>query len=543
MLGEVQYTTDEPVHHVAPLRTRFLVSVGSNGIRALLGFVSGVLIARGLNPSGYGDLMFLIGSFVAIRSLLEMGSSSAFYTFLSRHARGRRFYLSYISWLALQFVITLSLVTLIIPSDIFEKVWLGHNRRIVVIAFLAAFMQQQIWQMVSQIGESMRKTIKVQLLNIIVATSYLVMVSLLLFFGRMSAENILLLIIIQYLIASLLAYRILRERLSEPVEAEASLKEIVREYVVYCKPLIALSFVGFLYDFADKWLLQKFGGATQQGYFQVASQFSNVSLLATASILSVFWKEIAASWAVQNHTRVAMLYHKVSRGLVILGATMTGLLFPWSEQIVLMTLGKPYAHAWPVLAIMLIYPIHQSLGQIGGTMFLASGRTRKYMFVSTAMMLISIPFSYLVLAPIKGGWIPGLGMGAIGIATKMVLLGIVSVNIQAWVIARFNGWNFDWTFQVVGIPIILGAGYLAKAIVGLMWNLGGVDPTALIIPVVVASFIYVVLVTCIVWLLPWLIGMEREEIRTLLRNLNMRKLRLNPKGRRSSDKGPHTYKQ
>src|SRR5260221_9055077 len=104
--------------HSTSVKTRFLVSLGSNSIRSIIGLVSGVLIARGLNPSGYGDLMFLLGSFVAIRSLLDMGSSNAFYTFLSRHTQGHRFYLSYFAWLALQFVITLFFVALIIPDSV-----------------------------------------------------------------------------------------------------------------------------------------------------------------------------------------------------------------------------------------------------------------------------------------------------------------------------------------------------------------------------------------------------------------------------------------
>lgn len=517
VLGEVQNVTDDALLHATSLRTRFLVSVGSNGIRALLGFISGVLIARGLNPSGYGDLMFLIGSFVAIRSLLDMGSSSAFYTFLSRHARGRRFYLFYFAWLALQFLITLSLLAVLVPSDIFEMVWLGHDRKIVIIAFLAAFMQQQVWQMVSQIGESMRKTVKVQLLNLVVAITYLAMVFFLLVSGRMSAENTLLLIILLYSIASLLAYRMLREHQSGPVEAEGTLRQIAREYSVYCKPLIALSFVNFLYHFADKWLLQKYGGATQQGYFQIASQFANVSLLATASILSVFWKEIAASWAKQDHQRVAMLYHKVSRGLVILGAVMTGLLLPWSKQIVVIALGQPYAHAWPVLAVMLLYPIHQSMGQIGGTMFLASGNTKKYMVVSTAMMLISIPLSYLVLAPENQEWVPGFEMGAIGIAIKMVVVGVISVNIQAWVISRYSGWKFDWLFQVVGISLMIGLGYLAHNLIGLMWNVEGIGKGALVALMILSGIIYAFFVMMAIWLFPWLAALERKQIIALFR--------------------------
>jgi len=60
------------------LKLRLLFSVVLNFLRALLTFATGVFIARALSPSPYGDMMFLIGSFVAIRSLLDLGSSNAF---------------------------------------------------------------------------------------------------------------------------------------------------------------------------------------------------------------------------------------------------------------------------------------------------------------------------------------------------------------------------------------------------------------------------------------------------------------------------------
>lgn len=517
--------------HSKSVKTRFLVSVGSNGIRGMIGFVSGLLIARGLNPSGYGDLMFLLGSFTAMRSLLDMGTSSAFYTFLSRHTQGYRFYAVYFSWLALQFVITLALVFLIIPDSIFARVWLGHDRAIVAVAFLAAFMQQQVWQTVSQIGESRRKTVKVQVLNLAIAMIYLAMVSGLLAVGGMSVEKILLLIIVQYGAATVLAHRLLREDQAGAVEKDATFRQMIQEYWGYCRPLLALSLVSFLYDFADKWMLQKFGGPSQQGYFQIASQFAAISLLTTTSILSVFWKEIAAAWAKHDQVRVAMLYRKVSRGLVMFGAVTTGLLLPWSEQIVVVFLGPAYAQAWPVLAIMLLYPIHQSMGQIGGTMLLASGHTKKYMVVSMGIMSVSVPFSYLMLAPAEGALGYGLGLGALGIACKMVLLGIVSVNVQAWVIARYNGWNLDWLFQAVGIPLMIGGGCLAKTLVGLMWNLEGVSRMQLLMPVTVSSFIYVVFVMLTVWFFPWLAGLKKVEIKNLCSKLAGGRIRPVPEER------------
>jgi O-antigen/teichoic acid export membrane protein len=485
----------------------------------MIGFVTGLLIARALNPAGYGDLMFLIGSFAAVRSLMDMGSSSAFFTFLSQRSRGGRFYITYFLWLAFQFGITLLLLWLIIPPHLFDGIWLGSGRGIVMLAFVAVFTQQQVWQTVVQIGEARRKTMQVQFMNIVIALVYLAVIGFTLEYGQLSVEKILIILICQYAGAALISYRILRDRTEKQVVEEKSSREIIQDYWQYCKPMVALALVGFAYEFANRWILQKFGGSTQQGYFQVANQFAVVSLLATSSILNVFWKEIAHAWERQDRTRVEMLYRKISRALVMLGACVSGLLIPWSEQIVHIALGSAYVNAWPVLAIMLLYPVHQSMGQIGGAMLLASGQTHRYMIVSVSVMLISIPITYVVLAPASGGWVQGLEMGALGMACRMVILGIVSVNIQAWVIARYGGWKFDWVFQAVGISLMVVLGYLAKLLTSLIWALDGVGTFELVVPVIFESVVYLTLVAWVIWLLPWLIGTDRKEIAALFNRL------------------------
>lgn len=493
--------------------------MGSNALRALISFATGIFIARALNPAGYGEMTFLLGSFVAIRSLLDLGSASAFFTFLSQRARGQKFYLLYIFWLAFQFAATLALLWLVIPSSLFEKIWLGHEREVVMLAFVSAFLQQQVWQMTGQVGEAMRKTIKVQLMNLTVALIYFAVIFLMATYGQLTVQKIFVILIGLYVVATALAYPILKENHADEPIAEESLKEIFLSYWKYCKPLFALALVSFAYDFADKWMLQKFSGAAQQGYFQIASQFAAVSLLATTSILNVFWREIANAWEKQDHARVAMLYSKVSRGLVMLGACLSGLLFPWAEQIVNILLGPAYTNAWPVFAIMLLYPIHQSMGQIGGTMFLASGQTRKYMHISIAVMIFAIPVSYFMLAPETYSVIPGLGLGALGMALKMVVIGIISVNIQAWFIARIGGWKFDWMFQAVGIPLMIIMGFAAKAGAEMLWNIKNVGITELMAPVIMATLLYMLMVAVTVWRLPWLIGLDQGDIERILRRV------------------------
>ena len=113
-------------------------------------------------------------------------------------------------------------------------------------------------------------------------------------------------------------------------------------------------------------------------------------------------------------------------------------------------------------------------------------------------------------------------MGALGMACQMVVLGIVSVNVQAWVIARYGGWRFDWAFQAVGIPLMVGLGYLVKIGVGLLWNLGGNEIGDLIFPFVLAFFVYIFGVVTLLWQLPWLIGMQRGEIARLFEKIKWR---------------------
>jgi O-antigen/teichoic acid export membrane protein len=499
------------------VKLRLIVSAASNVLRAVISFFTGVYIARYLSPAGYGEMAFLLGSFVAIRALLDLGSSSAFFTFLSRQARGKLFFALYFSWLAVQFFIALVLLWLVIPTNLLAEIWLGYDREVVILAFVSTFMQQQVWQMVGHCGEARRKTIRVQLMNITVALVYFAVIVLTATYSQLTVQKIFVILIGLYAVATASAYQVLRE--NQPIEPipEQTVKEICLSYWDYCKPLLVLAIVSFAYEFADKWMLQKYGGAAQQGYFQIASQFSAVSLLATTSILNVFWQELASAWERQDRARAAVLYQKVCRCMVMLAASVSGLLFPWSEEIVNILLGAQYAGAWPTFAIMLFYPIHQSMGQINGAMFLASGKTRIYMYISIAVMLAATPVSYVMLANTTSGFIAGLGLGALGMAIKMVVIGMISVNIQAWMMAKIGGWKFDWLFQLVGIPLMIILGLAARAIVEIPWNLGDLGGTELILPVIVGTVLYILMLMTAFWRMPWLVGLNQSDVRKIFK--------------------------
>ena len=70
---------------------RYIFSAGANVIRAILSFFAGILIAKGLGVEDYGIYSFLIASFGALLSILDLGTSNAFFTFISKKNQSRYF--------------------------------------------------------------------------------------------------------------------------------------------------------------------------------------------------------------------------------------------------------------------------------------------------------------------------------------------------------------------------------------------------------------------------------------------------------------------
>lgn len=472
------------------------------------------MLARLLGPIDYGNFIFLIGSFIALREILELGTSEAFYTFLSQKPRGWRFIGAYGLWQLVQFGLPLLVIGLLLPDDIIHKIWLGHGREIVLISFAAVFLREQAWNTIVQIGESLRLTHRVQISNLIIAAVHLLLITVVWLWNTLSLELLFILIALEYLIAITIGIRVvgIRNLSGDPLDKKA----VYEEYRTYCAPLILYSLVGFAYVFTDRWLLQNFGGAAEQGYYGIGYQFAIVSLLATTSLLNIFWKEIAEAKENQDQERIQSLYKKVCRFLFMTGAVLSGFLIPWSEEIIRLCLGSSYLAGSSTLAIMLFYPIHQSLGQITGTLLMASSRTKTVAALQSAVLVVSIPISYLVLAP-PDAWVPGLGLGSQGLALKMVVLQIIGVNFIAWWIARDYGWKFDWTYQVFGLGGALFFGFLAFEITAVISQAMAMN---LFWKSVVDFLIYSIFISFWLWNFPELTGMSRTELKTRLSRLS-----------------------
>jgi O-antigen/teichoic acid export membrane protein len=514
------------------IKKRFLFSVGANIARAAVSLVVGLLVARGLGPVDYGNLAYLLGSFLAIRALFDMGASSAFYTFIASRNQWGNYYLIYFYWLGFQFLLSVVLVVLLLPSAVIERFWLGQDRFMILLALLATFLQNQVWQTIVQMHEAVRKTIRVQVAGVLIILAHLLIVTLMLAGDWLSVETIFISIIVEHLVAAVwlsVSFRKMNSfQGSDEMNAadESSLKYVLYAYIRYCRPLIIIAIFSFCYGMVDRWLLQRFGGAGQQGFYQVASQLSTISLLATTSILNILWKEIAEASECGEHARVAALHQKTSRLLVGLASVVSCFLAPWADQLVDVLLGNAYHAAWPVLYLMLFYPIHQTVGQVNSALFMASGQNSVYMKITVTGLLVSIPVSYVLIAPPDAPVLPGLGLGAMGLALKIVGLNILFVSIQSWVIARRYGVKLQWRYQVGLIPGLLAVGYACRSAVEILAphisQLESVSAKSeVMIEIVLGGLIYAFVVLAIFIRMPDMAGMQRSEVADLQKRLKL----------------------
>jgi len=141
----------------------------------------------------------------------------------------------------------------------------------------------------------------------------------------------------------------------------------------------------------------------------------------------------------------------------------------------------------------------------------ATGRVLAYVKIGMTFMAISIVVTYFALAS-ADAHLPGWGLGSLGLAGKMVVMQILSVNILAWYLARSLEIKFDWFFQLVVALACLGAGSLAY---GLSHTLFDMD-SPIWLAFLVAGLIYGVMLLTLIATVPNLAGLRQTDIAALL---------------------------
>ena len=496
----------------ASISERFLFTSLVSILRGVINFVIVILIARWLTPEDYGRMMFLLASFLAFKQLLDMSTSQAFFTFISEQQRSKKFIKIFWFWVLIQFVISILIIGFILPKSLIEILWVGEDKLLILLALMAAFSQNVIWPIASGMAESQRETIKVQKISLFITLLHLLIIIFLWQIGKLAIPAILIALLIEWLLGAfyvITLFNNFKNIDSSNLKNSETLGSIFGEFWRYCAPLIPYAWMGFFYAFADRWMLQHWGGSSEQAYYSLARQFSVLTLLATSSILIIFWKEISEAYYQKNIDRVKILYRSTSRSLYAIGAFFTGAFFPWSKEILELFVGVEYTEGSMVLVLMLIYTVHQSMGQIGSSMLYATKETKLQTILGISFMGVSLIVAYFLMAPTDNVIFPGLGLASEGLALKMVFLQIIQVNVLAWFISRKFGWKYEWAYQFFILGGALVASWLIKILVQLL-------AMKVITSMIIFGFIYTTLSILLIYIKPSFVALNKIELREII---------------------------
>lgn len=492
--------------------SRYIYSIVGNILRLGCTMIVGLLVARTMGPEDFGRYTFITVIFTSVIQLTDFSMSKAFYTFKSGGEANDNEIVLILAWNIIQFSI-IFVTLLILPTELL-RYFINEDRYLLCLAFLALFFRLKIWELVCQLFEVLRETVKLQKLFTLIVCLHLVAIVTINYFNFINIYNLFYSILIAWTFGSIVAsVYLLNQNNRYCLEViNTNILSRINYYYKYCLPLVPYMFLVFASEFADRYLLNLWGGNIEQGYFSLAKQFSIISLVATTSILAVFWREVSALHQKDCSETLQRFVSSTSKVLFLLTAIISCFLIPWSEKLLIYLVGTEYLGGLSAFVLMLIYPIHQVIGQIAGTFLMATGRTQTQTIFGSVTLILGIVFSYFVLAP-KDAFIPGLSLASDGLALKLVILQFMFVNFLCLII------KVKYKVKILGIEqvtipfVLIGLAYLLKI---LITNSFGIS---LLPSIFLCGILYLIVLGIILKICPQLIGVTTNEQHILISKL------------------------
>ena len=211
-------------------------------------------------------------------------------------------------------------------------------------------------------------------------------------------------------------------------------KAYQREFFNYRHPLFVQALLSFLLLTAERWLLQWFDGSVQQGFFALSQKVSMACFLFVSAMTPLIMRELSIAWGHNDREAMGRLLTRFAPLLYVVAAYFSCFTLVEGSALVDFFGGAEFAAATLPVQIMALYPLHQAYGQLAGSVFHATGRTRVLRNMAALECVYGFTTAWFLLAPPE---YMGLNLGAVGLAIKTVVVQIITVNVYLWLASRF----------------------------------------------------------------------------------------------------------
>ena len=480
------------------LKRRYSIKLISNIINGVMGAILVAIVPKALAPIAYGQFIYLQDFFAKVIGFLDMGTSIAFFTKLSADSKRKElisFYLLYSLAIFLILAISISIIiyfgysNLFLPNIPIRYIYMG-----LAFGFLIWFIQILI-----KISDAYALTISVESIKIINKILSLLLLFYLIYFTTFNLDRYFLFHYISLIsFIGVLIWLFIKRDIFKNIFIKFSIIDISKEFIEYCHPLLVYSIIAVLSGIFDIWLLQKVAGSTQTGFYGLAYSISAMCFLFTSAMTPIITREFSKSYASNNIENMRRLFFRYIPMLYSISAFLGIFISLQSSTLLNIFTDERFRDAKLALSLMALYPIHQTYGQLSGSIFYATNQTKLLRDISFIIqpisILLSIIFIYL------------LDLGAVGLALKMILAQILGVNIQLYLNAKFLDFKIKRFLyhQLYSILFFAIFAYISTIVVSLesaIWEF------------LISGLLYTILVIIFTFIFPEVFAITRGEIR------------------------------
>jgi O-antigen/teichoic acid export membrane protein len=492
------------------LQKRYLAKLSANIIGLFVGVITQVIIPRGLGPVAYGNFHFLTDIFTKIIGFLDMGAATGFYTKLCQRQKEFGLVSFYLSFSFLVLLILLIFVGFVHLTGFYVTLFPDQQINFIYFGAIWGIMYWLV-QIVNRIADAYGVTVHAEIAKIIQKVLGLVIISVLYFYDQLSLDYF---FYYHYVILMILACSFIwvTERQGFTFVQSwkltfSRIKVYFREFYSYCHPLFLTAVFALILGVLDRWMLQKFSGSAEQGFYGLSYQIGAICFLFSSAMTPLITREFSISFHKADLVAMARLFRRYVPMLYSIAAYFGCFIAVEASEVALIMGGEKFQNATSAIMIMALYPVHQTYGQLSGTIFYATGQTKLISKIRIIFFIIGLPLTYFLIAPTN---VMGLNLGANGLAIKMVVLQFVIVNVQLYYNARFLSLRFSRYFihQVGTLGVMLGLAFTSDLVVNSFFDHSG----NIILRFGLTGFIYSLLVGGSTLVFPLIFGLNRHDI-------------------------------
>lgn len=498
-----------------PLKKRYIAKLSANLIGVAIGVVTQAIIPRGLGPKAYGDFNFLSNFFTQLMPFFSLSTSTCFYTRLSQRQKDTGLISFYFQFTGFSFIALFIFVVVSHTTGLSDILWVNQSIKYV---YMSAGWALLIWvtTLLTQVADAYGLTISSEVAKIVQKLIGMGVVLSLFFFNQLNLTNffyyhygilLLLITLFVWIIRQNRIHFFHNWRLKK-----GQVKLYVKEFYEYSNPLFFYGLISMIIGILDRWLLQNFAGSVEQGFFGLSYQVGTICFVFTSALTSLIIREFSISYSNNNLKEMTRLFRRYIPALYSISAFFGCFACVQAPIIAYIFGGDKFAGAAFPVAIMALYPIHQTYGQLSGAVFYASGRTKQLRNISIALFPLGFLASYLLLAP-KGMF--GFSAGATGLAVKFVILQFIGVNIQLFYNLKMLNLQFVKYFghQVFGLFFFLTIALIAKYSI----NVIEILQNKILYNFIISGILYSFIVGVFTYFQPVIFGLRQDDVRNLIK--------------------------